>query len=128
MECRVWNDTDTVITWHAETDMDRDGLPNQLFISLNKLKQTTLHLTESILSTTSQSFSFLSFSAHNTDSWDNVVGIATGYGLDDHGSGFESQWGRQFSLHVVQAGSGGHPTSYIMCTGESLPGGKAAEA
>jgi hypothetical protein len=31
-------------------------------------------------------------------------------------------------LHVVQTGSGVYPTSYIMGTGDSFPGGKAAGA
>jgi hypothetical protein len=37
-----------------------------------------------------------------------IVGIATGYGLDDHGGReFESQSGEKFSLlHIVQTGSG----------------------
>jgi hypothetical protein len=41
-------------------------------------------------------------------------GIATSYGLDE--------------FHVVQTGSGVHPTSYPMGTGDSFPGGKAAGA
>jgi hypothetical protein len=58
-------------------------------------------------------------------SQDSSVDIATGYGLDDHGGReFESQQGQKFSLlHIVQTGSGVHPTSYKMGTG-----GKAAEA
>jgi hypothetical protein len=45
------------------------------------------------------------------------------------GSEFESLRGQQFSLiHVVQTGSGAHPTSYPMGTVGSFPGGKAAEA
>jgi hypothetical protein len=36
--------------------------------------------------------------------------------LDDQGSEFESRWGQEFS-HVVQTGSGVHPTSYPMGTG-----------
>jgi hypothetical protein len=60
-------------------------------------------------------------------SWsqDSSVGIATGYGLDYQG-GRSSSPGRvkQFSLlHIVQTGSGVHPTSYKMGTG-----GKAAGA
>jgi hypothetical protein len=46
---------------------------------------------------------------------DSSVGMATGYVLDDHG-------GREFEFHVVQTGSGFHPTSYKMGTG-----GKAAD-
>jgi hypothetical protein len=39
-----------------------------------------------------------------------VNGIATGYGLDDQ---FDSRWRHEFSLlHIVQTGSGVHPTSY----------------
>jgi hypothetical protein len=35
----------------------------------------------------------------------------------------ESQWGQEFSCHhVVQTGSGVHPTSYLMVTGGSFPG------
>jgi hypothetical protein len=38
-------------------------------------------------------------------------------------------WTVQFSLlHVVQTGSGAHPTSYLVGTGDSFPGSKAAEA
>jgi hypothetical protein len=55
-----------------------------------------------------------------TTSRHSAVGIATGYGLDDRGVGVR--------VHVVQTGSGVHPTSYPMCTGGSFPGGKAAEA
>jgi hypothetical protein len=44
-------------------------------------------------------------------------------------SGFEFQWGQEFSLlQVVQTGSGIHPTSYTMGTGGSFPGGKEAGA
>ena len=51
----------------------------------------------------------------------NVVGIATGYGLD--GPGIESRWGARFSA-PVQAGPGAHPASCTMGTG-SLPGVKS---
>jgi hypothetical protein len=43
---------------------------------------------------------------------DSAVGIATAYGLDD----------RRF----VQTGSGAHPASYLVGTGGSFPGDKAA--
>jgi hypothetical protein len=60
---------------------------------------------------------------------DSVVGIATGYGLEDQGVGVRVPGGQEFSLlHVVQAGSGVHPTSYPMGNGCSFPGGKAAGA
>jgi hypothetical protein len=43
------------------------------------------------------------------------VGIATGYGLDDRGSGIRGAV--NFSLfHRVQTGSGAHPASYPMGT------------
>jgi hypothetical protein len=61
---------------------------------------------------------------------DRAVGIATSHGLDDpEGSEFESQQGQEFSLpHIVQTGSGVHPT-YPMGT-VGLPGvkGKATGA
>jgi hypothetical protein len=55
---------------------------------------------------------------------DSSVGIVTGYGLDDQrGREFESREGKRFSLlHIVQTGSGVHPTSYKMGTGGSFPG------
>jgi hypothetical protein len=57
-------------------------------------------------------------------SQDSSVGIATGYGLDDRGVGVLVPVGQELSLlHVVQTGSGVHPTSYPMGTG-----GKAAGA
>jgi hypothetical protein len=49
---------------------------------------------------------------------DSVVGIATSYGLGEREVGVESRWGQEFALlHVVQAGSVVHPTSYPMGTG-----------
>jgi hypothetical protein len=57
------------------------------------------------------------------------VGIATGYGLDDRGSEFESRWGREFSLlHVIQISFGVHSASYSMGTEGSAPRDKAAGA
>jgi hypothetical protein len=57
----------------------------------------------------------------------SVVGIATGYGLDDRGVGVRVPVRPEFSLlHVVQTGSGAHPTSYPIGTGGSFPGGKVA--
>jgi hypothetical protein len=57
----------------------------------------------------------------------SAVGIATGYGLDSRGFGVRVPVGARFPpLHVVQTGSGAHPSSYPMGTGCSFPGGKAA--
>jgi hypothetical protein len=55
---------------------------------------------------------------------DSSVGIATGYGMDDQGGGSSSPGNvNTFSLfHIVQTGSGVHPTSYPMCTEGSFPG------
>jgi hypothetical protein len=59
---------------------------------------------------------------------DSAVGIVTGYGLDDRGVGVRVPVGSRISLHhVVQTGSGVHPT-YQMGTGGFFPGGKAARA
>jgi hypothetical protein len=59
----------------------------------------------------------------------SVVGIATGYGLDDLGVGFRVPVGfKDYLLSSVRNGSGVHPTSYAMGTRGSLPGGKAAGA
>jgi hypothetical protein len=44
---------------------------------------------------------------------DNVVGIATLYGLE--GPGIESRWGRDFP--PIQTGPGAHPASCIISTG-----------
>jgi hypothetical protein len=65
------------------------------------------------------------FSPYLTEnkSWDSVVGIATGYELDDQGVDVRVPVKQEFSLlHGV------HSTSYPMDTGGSFPGGKAAEA
>jgi hypothetical protein len=44
-------------------------------------------------------------------------------------SEFESLWGQEYSLlHVVQTGSGVHPTCYLLGTGDSFTWSKAAEA
>jgi hypothetical protein len=58
-----------------------------------------------------------------------VVGIATGYGLDDRGVGVRVPVVLKFSLlHVGQTGSGVRLTSYPMGTVGFSPGGKAAGA
>jgi hypothetical protein len=55
---------------------------------------------------------------------DSAVGITTCYGLDDQRIGVRVPVGsRIFSFHVIQTGSGVHPTSYPVGTG-----GKAAGA
>jgi hypothetical protein len=55
----------------------------------------------------------------NYVSRDSLVGIVTGYGLDDQGEReFESRYG------IVQTGSEVHPTSYKMGTRGSFPGVK----
>ena len=46
--------------------------------------------------------------------WCSVVGIATGYGLDD--PGIESWWGTRFSA-PLQTGPGAHPATCKMSTG-----------
>jgi hypothetical protein len=51
----------------------------------------------------------------------SLIGIATGYGLDDRGFAFAL-------LHVVQTGPGVHPNSYPVGRGESFPEDKAARA
>jgi hypothetical protein len=57
-----------------------------------------------------------------TESRSSVVGTATGYGLEAERSGKV----RIYLLHVVQTGSGVHPTSYPIGTGGSFLGSKAA--
>jgi hypothetical protein len=52
----------------------------------------------------------------------SVVDIATGYGLDDRKSEFQSQYGQEFPL--LQIGNGVHPTSDPLGTGGSFPGVK----
>jgi hypothetical protein len=61
-------------------------------------------------------------------SWDSSIGIATGNRLED-GVGVGVLVKQEFSLlHVVQTGSGVHPTSYTMGTRGSFLGGKAVGA
>jgi hypothetical protein len=61
---------------------------------------------------------------------DISVGIALGYGLDDRFSRVRFLAGAaNFSFHHhFQNGCGAHPTSYLMGTRSSFPGGKAAGA
>jgi hypothetical protein len=57
-------------------------------------------------------------------SWDSVVGIETGYRLDNKGVRVRDPVGaRIFLLHVVQTGCGVHPTSYPMGMNECIRGG-----
>jgi hypothetical protein len=52
----------------------------------------------------------------------SVVGIVTGYGLDDRGVGFRVWLGsRIFFLHVLQTGSMVHPISCPKGTGAISP-------
>jgi hypothetical protein len=60
---------------------------------------------------------------------DSVVGIATGYGLDDRRVGFRVPVGsRIFSSQCRLDRLWVHPISYSMGTGDSLNGSKAAGA
>jgi hypothetical protein len=57
-------------------------------------------------------------------SWDSVVGIATGYRLGDRGVGVRVSVGSRISLlYIVQTGSLVHPTSYPIEIGGLLPRG-----
>jgi hypothetical protein len=53
-----------------------------------------------------------------------TVGTATSYGLVAEESEFEYRKRQDYSPHVVQTGSIGHPTSYRKGTGRSLNRGK----
>jgi hypothetical protein len=60
---------------------------------------------------------------------DSVVGIATGYGLDDRGVGVQVPAGsRIFSSSCRQTGFGVYPTSYPRGTGGCFSGSKEAAA
>jgi hypothetical protein len=47
---------------------------------------------------------------------DSIVGIATGYGLDDREVGVPSPGRVKNFVHVVQTGSGAHRISYTVGT------------
>jgi hypothetical protein len=58
-----------------------------------------------------------------------AVGIAAAYGLGDLRVRVRVTVGSEFSLlHIVQTGSGAHPSYYSMGTGGSFPRGKAVGA
>jgi hypothetical protein len=83
---------------------------NMSQITLNPRRNgTTYMLTCHILYLTTPTFNYVR-------SRDSIVGIATGYGLDDRGL-------KIFSVvHVVQTGSGPHPVSCPVGTGVSFTG------
>jgi hypothetical protein len=55
----------------------------------------------------------------------SVVGIVSGYRLDNKGSEFESKSGQKSSLlHIVQSGSVAQPASYPMGSASYFPGAK----
>jgi hypothetical protein len=55
---------------------------------------------------------------------DSVVGIVTGYGLEDRGVGVRVPVGQEFSLlHVLQTDSVAHPASYIQWVPGALSSG-----
>jgi hypothetical protein len=63
---------------------------------------------------------YIKFHPSASKSQDSVVGIATGYGLDNRGVAVPV--GQEFSLlHVVQTGSGVHPTSIKLVPGALSP-------
>jgi hypothetical protein len=65
----------------------------------------------------------------HTEWRDSVVGIATGYGLDDRGVGVRVPLGQDFSaIHVVQTDFKAHLAYNPMDTAGSFPGVKAAGA
>jgi hypothetical protein len=66
--------------------------------------------------------SFRTFTQFPRQFW--AVGIALGYGLDDRGSRvrFPAGAGNCSLHHRVQKGTGGHPASYSMGTGDSFLG------
>jgi hypothetical protein len=60
---------------------------------------------------------------NDVGSRDSVVGVTTGYGLDERVVGVLVPVG---TLHFVQTGSGVQTTSSLMSTGGSFSGDKAA--
>jgi hypothetical protein len=73
-------------------------------------------------------FNFLCHTQDPQDgrSRDSVVGVATGYGLDDRRLGVRVPVGSRFSLlHVVQTDSGAHRTFYPMGTEGLFPRGQS---
>jgi hypothetical protein len=66
---------------------------------------------------------------YDTKSRGSSVGVATGYGLSDRGSGIRFLAGAgNFSLRCVQSGFGAYLASYPVGTGGSFPDGKAVGA
>jgi hypothetical protein len=56
---------------------------------------------------------------------DSVVGIATGYWLDDREVGVRAPVGSIISLlHIAQTGSGAHPSSHLRVPESPFPGVK----
>jgi hypothetical protein len=65
---------------------------------------------------------------HRSGSRDSLVGIATGYGLDDRGVGVRvTVRSTVFSMSSIPV-LGAHPAPCPMGTGGSFPGGEAAGA
>jgi hypothetical protein len=86
-------------------------LPYILVIDCNK------HLVTSVF--TSRPTTLLASTEVSASSQDSVVGTGTGYMLSDQGVRV-----RELSLHAIQTGSGVHPASYPMGTGDPFPGVK----
>jgi hypothetical protein len=63
-----------------------------------------------------------------TGSHGSAIGIVADYWLDDRGARVQVPVRSQFSLQVVQNGSGVHPVLYTMGTGRYITGVKAAGA
>jgi hypothetical protein len=51
-----------------------------------------------------------------------AVNVVTVYGLDAKGWEFKSEYGQEFSPHIIQFGSGAHQTSYPMGTKDKAAG------
>jgi hypothetical protein len=59
---------------------------------------------------------------------DSIVGIATSYGLGSPRNRSLSSGGVKNFLHIIQTGSGAHPATYPVGSGDSFPGDKEAGA
>jgi hypothetical protein len=81
-----------------------------------------LRVMNKIILTTNTKAENIKSSLRLIGSRDSSVGIAISYGLDDQEG---RELGKKFSLlHIVQIGSGVHPTSYELGTEGSFPGVK----
>jgi hypothetical protein len=110
-------------TWKQSDNREKNGCPWRESKSRISRLYESLHRSNYLDSPLNMQLTI--FSAFYSSTQDSVVGIATGYGLDDRGVGVQVLMGSRFSFfHVVETGSGSTQPPIQWIPGSLSPGVK----